>query len=317
MIDRPDEVVAAAYNLLFDREPDPAGLKHWSSSLSSGLSRTEFLRAMLTSAEFRQRMIADEPITRYGDVDLIIPTAHGRLKVPASDTSLVPHLLAHRCWEPHIHHWLTRTLRPSDVFVDVGANVGYFTVLCAPRVARVVAFEPTPVTYGYCRANVALNGLTNVDLFDVGLWHEDATLPVSQDASSLMTAAVNVGGSAGGETIRVVSLDALVRRDLCLPRLDVIKMDIEGAELAALNGMQETLARLRPAIVMELNRPALAACGATHDQVWDFFARASYELRAFAAWDTRDPVPLASIDELEARCPEDTLIDVLAVPLSS
>jgi FkbM family methyltransferase len=315
MIEHPDDVVAAAYNLLFDRDPEPAGLRHWSSALASGLPRQEFLRAMLTSAEFRRQMIAEDTLTKYRDVDLIIPIQKQQFRVPASDTSLVPHLLAHRCWEPHILGWLTRTLQRTDVFIDVGANIGYFTVLCAPLVERVLAFEPTSASYEYCKANVALNGLNNVELQRVGLWHEEAMLHVKHDDSSLMTAAVDLDGAAP-QTIRVTSLDGLLRHRADLSRLDVIKMDIEGAELAALTGMQETLARFRPSIVMELNRPALAACGATVDQIWAFLSRSLYEVRAFEAWDTRDPLPVSSLDALKALCPEDALIDLVAVPLA-
>ena len=315
MIERPHEVVAAAYNLLLDRDPEPAGLKHWSSALESGLARSEFVRAVLASAEFRARMAASDTLTRYHDVDLIIPVGGGQFRVPASDLSLVPHLLAHRCWEPHILSWLTRRLKRTDVFVDVGANIGYFTVLCAPLVARVVAFEPAPGSYGYCKSNVALNGLTNVELHQFGLWHEDATLEIARDPSSLMTAAVATASDGRAvEPIHAVSLDSLIDRGLDMTRLDVIKMDIEGAEWSALRGMRRTLARFRPAIVMEVNRPALAACGATVDDVWTFFAGLSYDVRVFEAWKTRDPDPVRTLEELKARCPDDSLVDILAVP---
>jgi FkbM family methyltransferase len=315
MIERPDEVVAAAYNLLLDRDPEPAGLRHWSSALASGLPRTQFVRAMLSSAEFRQRMATPEELTKYGDVDLIIPIGGAQLRTPASDTSLVPHLLAHRSWEPHILHWLTQTLQPSHVFVDVGANIGYFTVLCAPLVARVVAFEPAAASYDYCRSNVSMNGLTNVDLHRYGLWHEDATLQMGSDASSLMTATLATATNGRVvEAIDVVALDSLIRRALHLPRLDVIKMDIEGAEVSALRGMRETLARFRPLMVMEVNRPALTACDATVDDVWDYFTDMGYGIRAFEAWKPCEPVPVRTLDELKAHCPEDSLIDILAVP---
>ena len=316
MNQRPQEVVAAAYQLLLDREPEPAGLKHWSSALEGGLAQTEFVRAMLGSAEFRARMDIAGSLARYDDIDVVVPIGSSRFTLPASDTSLVPHLLAHRCWEPHIQAWLRRTLEPSHVFVDIGANVGYFTVLFAPLVARVVAFEPAPGSYRYCKSNIELNGLTNVDLHAVGLWDADTTLQVRSDASSLMTTAVAPSADAGtGEVISVVSLDNLIRRGLDLPRLDVIKMDIEGAEVRALRGMRRTLARFRPAIVMEVNRPALAVCEATVDEVWDFLTGMGYEIRAFEAWKPRDPDPVPTLAGLKARCPEDSLIDILAVPV--
>src|SRR5688572_2873583 len=318
MLKRSDDVVVAAYNLLFGRDPEPAGLKHWSSALEGGLPRTAFLHAMLASEEFRQRMPTEEALTKYRDVDLIIPIQNRQFRVPASDTSLVPHLLAHRCWEPHILHWLTRTLHPSHVFVDVGANIGYFTVLCAPLVSRVIAFEPGSSSFRYCRENLKLNDVQNVELHPYGLWHENATLRIKRDDSSLMTAAIDRSGStASGETIRSVAFDEFAASHLQLSRLDVVKMDIEGAELSALRGMTRTLARFRPAIVMELNRPALAALGGTVDDVWGLLTGLSYRIHALAGWDVRDPEPVSTLRELKARCPDDTLTDIVAIPAAS
>jgi FkbM family methyltransferase len=318
MIARAEEIVQAAYNLLLNRDPEPAGLKHWSHALDDGLSRVEFVRAVLASTEFREQMASVEDLTKYRDIDLIIPIGANQFRVPASDISLVPHLLAHRCWEPHIMRHLTQHLQPSHVFMDAGANLGYFTVLSAPLVERVIAFEPVARNYAYCGANIALNGLGNVDLRRCGLWREDRTLRIRSDSSSVMTAAVALApddGTLALEPIRAVSLDTMVDSGgLELPRLDVVKMDIEGAEMAALLGMRRTIARFRPRIIMEVNRPMLRACGATVDDVWDFFTGFSYEIRAFEHWQERDPAPVACLDELRRRCPPDSLIDIVAAP---
>jgi FkbM family methyltransferase len=318
MMQRADEVVQVAYNLLLNRDPEPSGLKHWSSALDRGLSRVEFVRAVLASAEFRHQMAAVEDLTKYQDVDLIIPAQGHQFRVPASDVSFVPHLLTHRSWEPHVMRFLTRQLEASHVFVDVGANLGYFTVLCAPMVRRVIAFEPVATNYRYCQANIALNAIENVDLRQCGLWHSDTMLKISNDTSSVMTAAVVPSDDApGGERIHAVALDTLVASgELELPRLDVMKMDVEGSEMFALLGMQETIARFRPLIVMEVNRPMLGACGVTVDDVWEFFRSVSYEVRAFEHWKEREPDLVPDLDTLKRLCPPDTLIDIVAAPRS-
>src|ERR671918_1498992 len=95
MLQRAEHVVEVAYNLLLSRDPDPAGLKHWSSALESGLPTVEFVRAVLLSGEFRQKMSVPDDINQYRDVDLIIPVGGSKLQVPASDAQLVPHLLKH------------------------------------------------------------------------------------------------------------------------------------------------------------------------------------------------------------------------------
>jgi FkbM family methyltransferase len=315
MMQRPDDVVRTAYDLLLSREPEPAGLRHWSSELEHGMSRSEFIRAVLASAEFKQSMAEVDELTRYDDIDLVIPIRGRQFRVPAADRSLVPYLLKHRCWEPHVMAHLARTLQPSSVFMDVGANLGYFTVLCAPLVSRVIAFEPVATTARYCEANIALNDITNVDVRRCGLWHEDATLSFKADRSSVMSASVvQSNGSPSNETIQAVSLDHLCASGgLRLERLDVIKMDIEGAELSALSGMRTMLERLRPQIVMEINRPMLASMGASIGQVWDFLRSLSYDVQVFEPWVERPPLPVHGLDALTALCPENGLVDIVAV----
>src|SRR5262249_11602542 len=282
MSSKPEELVKAIYNLLLDRNPEPGGLKHWSGVLQNGLSKKDFLRAVLASSEFQEKM-GSADFSRYQGVDLIIPVHNHQLRVPAADLSLVPHLLDHRSWEPHLTRYLTLNLSSTDVFMDVGANLGYYTVVCAPLVQRVVAFEPVSISHGYCRANIELNNLRNVDLFQCGLWHEEATAHIRFDSSSMMAASISLKET--GETVRCASLDDLIRRrELILPRLDVVKMDVEGAELSALKGMQQTIAQFRPKIIMELNRPALGYFGKTTDDVWDFSRNISYRVEAFEQW---------------------------------
>jgi FkbM family methyltransferase len=257
-------------------------------------------------------MCLTDPVT-YHDVDLIVPVGKQQYIVPASDRSLVPHLLAYRCWEPHLTRYLKRELRPWHTFMDVGANLGYFTVLCAGLAERVIAFEPAARTRRYCASNIAWNRLTNVELRPCALWSESASLPIVSDATGVNAVIDPAGVAATGEVIQAFSLDEMVRTgDLTLPRLDVIKMDIEGAELAALAGMRETIARFRPTIVMEVNRPMLAAFGRTIDDVWSFFAGVSYEIHVFDHWQERDPVPAAGLRELDVLCPRDSLTDIVA-----
>ncbi len=258
----------------------------------------------------------DDPVT-YQDVDLIIPAGQHRYMVPAWDRSLAPHLLQHRSWEPHLTRYFAGALRPSHTFVDVGANIGYFTILAAARVERVIAFEPAARTHRYCAANIALNNLTNVELLHCGLWTDDTSLPLSSELSGI-NAVVGKFDDWSHETIQVSALDSLVRSGaLRLSRLDHVKLDIEGAELAALAGMRETVTRFRPTIVMEVNRPMLALFGRSVADVWQFFSSHSYDVRVFEHWQERDPIPAESVDRLEQWCRRDAPIDIVATPAGS
>src|SRR5262249_684607 len=87
------------------------------------------------------------------------------------------------CWEPD-ESWVIRALlRPGDVFVDVGANVGYFSPLAARAVGplgRVIAFEPTPPTLEELRHNVALNDLQNVTVHGEAVLDRECVVTISQ-----------------------------------------------------------------------------------------------------------------------------------------
>jgi FkbM family methyltransferase len=310
-----ETIVKRTYKVLLGRDPDSGGLKHWTSCLDSGLTEPDFLRSVLSSAECQGRLGSTDTFNKHRDVDLIFSAQGREFRLPAADLSLVPHLLEHRSWEPHITRYLTRNLKSDDIFVDVGANLGFFTVLCAPLVSRVIAFEPVSLSHHYCRGNIELNRLTNVDLFQCGLWSEDTTVNIKTDPSNMGGASISRDGSTFGvESIRCASLDAMIASgEARVPSIAIIKMDIEGAEPFALEGMKASLERFRPKIVMELNRPALARFDTTVADIWNFFTSRSYKLLAFKHWEEIDPYPVDTVEELLALCPQDSLLDLLAV----
>jgi len=310
-----EAIVKRTYNVLLGRDPDPGGLKHWMSCLASGLSEEDLLRSIVSSTEFRGRLGSTDAFNKYRDVDLMFSAQGHEFRLPAADLSLVPHLLQYRSWEPHISRYLTRNLSSDDIFVDVGANLGFFTVLCAPLVSRVIAFEPVSLTHQYCKGNIALNRLTNVDLFQCGLWSENTTASIKTDTSNMGGASISRDGSTFSvESIRCVSLDAMIASgEVSVSSIAIIKMDIEGAEQFALEGMKASLEKFRPKIVMELNRPAMTRFDTTVADIWNFFSSRSYKLLAFKHWEEIDPFPVDSLEELQVLCPRDSLLDLLAV----
>jgi FkbM family methyltransferase len=291
--------VSAAYKVLLDRDPEPAGLKHWSECLANGLPKAQFLRAVISSNECQTRLGSPLGDCLAG-LDLVLSIGDCQFRVPASDLSLVPYLVKDRQWEPVICRYLMTRLGPSDVFADVGANLGYYTVMLSPLVKQVVAFEPVKVSYDYCKTNVELNRRGNVVLHNLGLWHRETDLEMTVDRSSLMTSHIG-----SGEKVHCVTLDQL---DI---RPTAIKIDIEGAEALALEGMRQTLESSHPIVIMELNRPALARYGADMADVWDFFAGLKYSVSMFRP-DQADPLPIDDVDMLAELCPPDSLVDILA-----
>jgi FkbM family methyltransferase len=157
---------------------------------------------------------------------------------------------------------LKSLLRPGDVFVDVGANVGYFTLLGAKLGAEVVAFEPTPAVFQRLQENVALNRLSarlmNAAVMDKS---QELMFYFSRDDAE----ANNLFGEGEGEGCIKVSAVAL---DDHVKRADVLKIDAEGAEPFVLDGAQQLISGSRPAILIEVNAHSLKNAGFTPEDVY-------------------------------------------------
>lgn len=142
-------------------------------------------------------------------------------------------------------------VRPGDLVIDAGANIGAHTVALARLVGErgiVLAFEPIRFLSQLCAGNVALNGLTNVAIYQVALGAEAGSVLVP---AIDYTAADNFGGVplghwSDGERVLVERLD-----DMAIPRCALMKIDVEGMELDVLNGAQQLIAKYRPLLYVE------------------------------------------------------------------
>jgi FkbM family methyltransferase len=169
-----------------------------------------------------------------------------------------------------------RRLMPGQVFVDGGANIGLFTLLAASAVGatgRVFAFEPAPGALHYLRDNVRLNGFDWVEVNGVALSdsediHEFVDLGLASGFSSF--APEEVGGTR--LSVKTVRLDDAVPSP---EAVDLVKLDLEGAELAALRGAPRLLAAGVPFIV-EIEEEHLERQGATAGDLFRVFEMAGY-----------------------------------------
>jgi FkbM family methyltransferase len=155
---------------------------------------------------------------------------------------------------------LRRRLAPDAVVADVGAHIGVVTVLLAglcPK-GHVYAFEPVAENHTHLAANVAANGLDNVTVQRAALFDADGEIALEYDAGYPGGSHVGDGGAAAPS----LRLDTWARAE-GLDRLDLVKLDVEGVELAVLDGAGETLRRLRPDLVVECNPVALPRFGAS------------------------------------------------------
>lgn len=147
-------------------------------------------------------------------------------------------------------------LLQGPIFYDVGASYGFYTLRFADESQWVYAFEPVRATFEMLCRNVQRNRVANATVFKLGLSDEEVEVPInlysSSGTNSLMWTlpAHHPTKLIGREMIRVARLDDFVEREaLRLP--DLIKLDIEGAELLALRGGRQLISRSQPVIVLE------------------------------------------------------------------
>jgi FkbM family methyltransferase len=160
--------------------------------------------------------------------------------------------------EPDIQAVLAELVEPDDVFYDIGANVGFFTVLGAHLVGpegRVVAFEPLPAAAAALRRNVAANSFSTVHVVEAAVDDHSGEAMLHLPSTERSTGArlkrkAGSGSEASRLRVKVVAIDEQIAAGE-LPVPDVIKLDVEGAELRVLDGMRETLARHRPTLICE------------------------------------------------------------------
>jgi len=183
-------------------------------------------------------------------------------------------------YEPELQTAIADLVRPGWVAYDVGANIGYITLLLAQAVGEtgcVYAFEPLPENLPRLKRNLEINGLGGrVECFAAAVIDQRRDVDFLAGPSHKMG---KVQGSAGqdkiayGAAIRVpgFSLDEFAADGNHRPP-DLIKMDIEGGEVLALPGMQGLLATRKPLVFLELHGPQAA------EMAWETFTRSGYQV---------------------------------------
>jgi FkbM family methyltransferase len=186
-----------------------------------------------------------------------------RILVNTRDHLMSKSLLWTGTYERHLTRVMLDRLKPEDSVVDIGANLGYFTVLmasCVPR-GRVYAFEPDPGNLRLLRTNIALNGFQDrVELYPVALAESagEVILTNLDDPNGggrmTMDSAADVdavfGASFSRQSVASRSWDSMFTEP---PQIALIKIDVEGYEPKVFSGMEKMLRAQRPVILMEFS----------------------------------------------------------------
>jgi len=171
------------------------------------------------------------------------------------------------CHEPMVQEALRRTLAPGMTFLDVGANIGATSLLAATLVGpggRVVAIDAQPECVAALEANAARNGFAHMTALHAAVGRETGEAEIVVVADALWTRLASVGEhprEVRRDVVPATTLDALVARGE-VPAPDVVKIDVEGAELDVFAGMQRLLTSTRPVVICEMHGRNAAFCAA-------------------------------------------------------
>jgi FkbM family methyltransferase len=232
-------------------------------------------------------------------------------------TSVGREIYYHGSYEPSVAGFLHENLSEGHVMLDCGANVGELSLLAARAVGprgRVLAIEPSPHTAAVLRRNVAINSVKNVEVIEAALTDRDTdqTFFLGKEIHSLSSALWRPEDFQGEKlTVRGKTVSTLLdERGIC--RLDLVKMDIEGAELAALRGAELAFRRLErlPILIFEYNKAVANRAGWALRDVWALLAPWGYELSYLEEGKPRRPCRVEDDLQLDRTAK----IDVVCTP---
>jgi FkbM family methyltransferase len=240
-----------SYRLLLGREPDAKGWEDLRKLVAEQqLSPNELARGFMAAPEFAQR---NSDIPQIGGFREVVLDGFS-LFVRADDRDIGRNIDATHIYEPHVTRAVRELLRSGDVFVDVGANIGFFTNLAAHLVGAggfVLAIEPMDKNVQLILRSLERNGFANVRVLACAASDHDGRVAMRTDPGTSNGQAVATS-AAGQRTLyaQTLRLDD-VARDLA--KIDLVKLDIEGFELLAWRGFRDGLARHRPRVLTEFH----------------------------------------------------------------
>lgn len=206
-------------------------------------------------------------------------------------------------YEPDLVRYLKKILRPGMTCIDAGANVGYFTLLMARSVGfegRVISFEPTDYVFDLLKRNIGLNVFKHVVAEQLALFSHNGTIEFREGPPSYEvynSAGTITHPSAGNQaftsrSVPCVTLDHYLKTRH-ISKVDVIKLDVEGAELPVLKGMEITLeANPNAILIVELAEQTTRGFGYSAKDIGIWLIEKGWGLSLIKAFGRVSPTPV-------------------------
>ncbi len=269
-----EEDVLACFRLLLGRLP---GEHEWEGHRQFvGKPLADVVAIYVNAPEFKARKLVGYSLDslHWKDFD-----GYG-MYVPADDLMVGVHILASGTYEPAVTRAFRELLRPGMRVIDVGANIGWFSCLSAHLVGatgRVVSVEAGQSNTKVLMMNRLRNAWDHLHILNVAASDRPETLLYSSNSSNgFVREARDVGEIAGAEPVGAIPLGPLLEDG---KPWHLVKIDVEGYEQKALDGLQALVRRWRPTLVIEFSPPALAnLSGVSGEQFLNDLIAAGYSV---------------------------------------
>lgn len=243
--------------------------------------------------------------------------------VSSKDEGIAAELALDGEHEPFGTKTLLSILQENMTIVDLGSNLGYYVLSESKHIKlkKIIAIEPNPETFSLLSENVRLNHCDEVELFNIGISDTDATLPFYVSKHSNICSITPKDVYERIIEVPVLSLDSLLKREK-IKKVDLVRMDIEGHEIFAIQGMLSTLKTSKPWLCMEYHSPQISA--EDRETFIETLTKLDYELKCFSfRWsdyylfgkniaDPRKVLMQAPLREALEQSPTQTLLLYLA-----
>jgi FkbM family methyltransferase len=304
--------IEACFRLLLNRWPyadEFAG-----HSIFVGADLEKVVATYLQSLEFKQRKLTH---VAEGKPEMVQMDGF-RMYVRPDDLAVGAVIISTGGYEPHVASVFSAHLKEGMTVLDVGANAGLFALMAASRVGargKVFAVEPCQDNLKLILASMKENGFDNLDVFLCGASDRPGIVALARSFSTASIARLPHGVDVDTDIALVFPLDRLIPADA---RVDIIKIDIDGAEYLAMKGAAEILRRNRPVVFSELApRHLKAISGVEPDEYLQMFTSLGYDIHVLPVSGVPATIDCGqSVDRVMQHLDDEagTHIDVMLVP---
>jgi FkbM family methyltransferase len=260
--------------------------KYWLAPITNLRTQKLHKKRLQEAEQFDQFYGSTFEMVEEGSLVVRVPDFKGSFEIDFR-SHILRRLLKNKKYEPELAAVVDKYLDPKQDVIDIGANIGLFTVLMAKKLkppCKVLAVEPTPVAFSNLKKNIQRNGVADrAYLFEGIATEKKGRFPLNmiegkEEYSSLGNL---VHPSIEGQQQQVIqvegeTIDNLVRKNKLQPGF--IKIDAEGAEMLVLRGAKVTLQQYHPIVITELSDLLLKTLGSSALEIVAFFNENGYEV---------------------------------------